>query len=87
MSDYKLALNSKRKYSLSYFQYGSFLTIESISLSDIVHNEGHYEDTELLFSCNEIVDELIDLSVNECMHFSGSRDDRANTKGIIARIN
>ena len=74
---------SKRKYRIvSVIHLGveaEIMTIEGLLFSD------SFNDSEMVYAAQDVVDAILDLQVEESMIFQSNRDN-ANYKGVIVRI-
>lgn len=74
---------SKRKYRIVSVSHlgveAEIMTIEGLLFSD------SFNDSEMVYAAQDVVDAILDLQVEESMIFQSNRDN-ANYKGVIVRI-
>lgn len=75
---------SKRTYQIAVNNVSNLSILDNISLADILSTSPD-NDSELHYSLQENIDEVLDLKPNQSMTFLCNRDD-INSHGIILRI-
>lgn len=73
---------SNRTFTVTGFDNGGSFT-EKITLPELLSNGSH--DTELLYTLQENVDEILDLKPGEAMVCRTTRDGGPNDKAILIR--
>ncbi len=76
--------NSTRIYQATGFDKG-FCFKEKFTVEQLLSSKYKDSDTELLYTLQEIRDEILDLRLNEVIYIRANRDDD-NAKGVLCRI-
>jgi hypothetical protein len=85
-----LEINSRRQYSLLFFEGNDHIVIHDISISDIYNQTDEEEDEgcgglyEWKYSLQDEIDTLLDMKLGETVNIYGNRDDK-NSLGAIKR--
>lgn len=72
---------SNRLYKVS-FNSSDGIEVSTVSFSTLISES---DDRELIYSMQDVTDEILDLKIGDSMYFRPNRDD-AQSKGLIVRI-